>query len=102
MEACMSQNHMLEYAGGAPQMALAGTQRGVTTIDHKTLDSATGALQTRPDIAESYIRSRSLAKQITLRCVMEERMAVARKIAQHKHDPQLLIPRQPVDVFSNT
>ena len=90
---------MLEYAGGTPQIALTGTQRGVTTIDHTTLDSATGALQTRPDIAESYIRTRNLAKQLTLQCVMEERMAVASRIAQHKHDPQLLIPRQPVDVF---
>ena len=26
-------------------------------------------------------------------------MTVARKIAQYKHDPQLLIPGQPVDVF---
>ena len=62
-ECCMMQNHLLEYAGGTPQVALVGSQRGVNNIDWQTIGSVTGALQTRADIAETMIRGRAISKQ---------------------------------------
>ena len=62
MECCQAQNLLLDYAGGVPQVAL-GVQRGYNTPDRETLDSASGALLDRPDIAEQYVRGRNLAKQ---------------------------------------
>ena len=72
---------LLDYAGGTPQVALTGSQRGTLVPDRETLDSATGALQTRPDIAETFVRTRNLAKQAILQALLEERMAEAQKIA---------------------
>ena len=76
-ECCMSQNLLLEYAGGTPQVALTGFQRGTLISDLETMDIATGALQTRPDIAETFVRTRNLAKQAILQAPLEERMAEA-------------------------
>ena len=66
---------LLDYAGGTPQVALTGFQRGTLISDLETLDIATGALQTRPDIAETFIRTRNLAKQAILQALLEELMA---------------------------
>ena len=98
-ECCMMQNHLLEYAGGTPQVALVGAQRGVNNVDWQTIDSVTGALQTRADIAETMIRGRAIAKQAILQSIMDERLTTARKMAQHKHGMELLVPGTAVDVW---
>ena len=95
----MMQNHLLEYAGGTPQVALIGSQRGVNNIDWQTVGSVTGALQTRADIAETMIRGRAISKQAILQSIMDERLATARKMAQHKHSSELLVPGTAVDVW---
>ena len=83
----MAQNLMLEYAGGTPQTALTGvTPRGMTP-ERETIASTTGALQERPDIADSYIRGRALANQSILQSIIDDRMADAQNMSQHKHDP---------------
>ena len=89
----------MDYAGGVPQVALTGSQRGFSTPDRKTLDETTGAMTERPDIAETLIRSRNLAKQAILQALMEDRRAEASKMAQHSHAPQLLVPGTVVDIY---
>ena len=92
MECCQAQNLLLDYAGGVPQVALTGVQRGFNTPDRETLDSTSGALLDRPDIAEQYVRGRNLAKQCILQALMEGRRAEASRMAQQRHVPQLLVP----------
>ena len=102
MECCQAQNLLLDYAGGEPQVALTGVQRGYNTPDRETIDSTSGALLDRPDIAEQCIRGRNLAKRCILQALMEDRRAEASRMAQHKHDPQLLAPGTIVDISGNT
>ena len=53
-EVCMSQNLLLDYSGGSPQLALTGQ---ATTDwwgpEPSTLSEVTGAQESRPDIAET-------------------------------------------------
>ena len=100
IETCMAQNLMLEYNGGTPQMALTGREsRGWYTPDSNTIESITGALQSKPDMAEQALRMRMLSKQCILSGLLEDRLAVATRMKQHKHDNSLLVPGQAVDIW---
>ena len=101
-EACMSQNLLLEYAGGTPQQALTGQeQRGWYRIETSELplDATKGALEERPDIVESMLRKRMLAKQCVIQGVIQDRLAQAQHIHQQQHAPALLLPGTAVDIW---
>ena len=99
-ECCMSQNLMLEYNGGTPQQALVGHyQRPWYNVDSTTLDQIAGAVTKRPDYVEQAIRGRLLAKQCIQEGLIQERVARAGTMRQYKHDQQLLVPGQQVDIW---
>ena len=100
LEICMSQNCILEYDGGTPQLALTGQpQRGWYTPDSTTLEAAQGALTKKPDYIETMIRTRLLAKQAIIQGVIQDRMAQAVAMKQHAHKPELLMPGTAVDIW---
>ena len=99
-EVCMSQNLLLEYNGGTPQMAVTGqSQRGWYTPDVDTLEAATGVLQQRPDLTERMARTRLMAKEAIIQGLIQDRLARAAKMKQHKHEPELLLPGVTVDYW---
>ena len=100
IESCMSQNLLLEYGGGTPQAALTGHyQRGWYTPDSETISSITGSLESRPDFVESSFRLRLMAKQAILQSIIQDRLARAAHMKQHKHPAELLQPGMQVDIW---
>lgn len=92
-EVCMAQNLMLEYNGQTPQTALTGFQsKELWNLETDNIQATESALDLKPDVAELAIRTRMLAKQCILQSIVEERLALARKMKQQKHPPSLLVP----------
>ena len=99
-EICMSQNLLLECEGGTPQMAFTGqSQRGWFTPDSDTIESIVGTLAKKPDTIETMVRTRLLAKQCIIQGLIQQRLAQAIKIKQHKHGQDLLLPGTTVDYW---
>ena len=99
-EVYMAQNLMLEYNGQTPQTALTGVQsKELWNLETDNIQATESALDLKPDVAELAIRTRMLAKQCILQSIVEERLALARKMKQQKHPPSLLVPGMLVDVY---
>ena len=98
----MAQNLMLDFNGMTPQQALTGQQKDLYNFESNTLDAYTGALAEKPDILESMMRFRLLAKQAILQGIVEDRFTQASRIRQHSHSQELLMPGTIVDVWKTT
>ena len=96
----MSQNLLLDYRGGTPQKALTGQyQRDWWSVEPSTVESITGSTEQRPDTAERMMRQRLLANQCVLQGIIEDRLAQADRMRQHRHPPELLLPGAVVDIW---
>ena len=95
----MSQNLMLEFNNMTPQQALTGQSNDFWSVEPRTVDAVTGSQQSRPDVVESMMRFRLLAKQAVLQGIMEDRFAQAARIRQHAHRVELLLPGQLVEIW---
>ena len=95
----MSQNLMLDFNGTTPQQALTGQQKDWYSMEPKTVASVVGAAEERPDVVETMIRLRLLAKQCILQGIVEDRFAQAAKIKQHSHSQELLLLGMQVDIW---
>ena len=99
-EVTMSQNMLLEKGGVTPQTAVTGINpREFWQMDNEQLQAHTGALDVKADFAEQAIRGRLLAKQAILEAVVGERLAIARRTKQQKHDLSLLIAGMAIDIY---
>ena len=98
-EISMSQNLLLEYGGGTAQSALTGQNSQFWDADSDVLQSIAGAANGSPDYAETAIRTRLLAKQCILQSVVEDRLARAQKMRQHRHQQDFLLPGTACDVY---
>lgn len=60
-------NLLLDYSGGTPHCALAGQmQTGWWSVEAETIVSVIGFRKSKPDVVESMLRARLLAKQCVL------------------------------------
>ena len=99
-EVTISQNMLLEKGGVTPQTAVTGINpREFWQMDNEQLQAHTGALDVKADFAEQAIRGRLLAKQAILEAVVGERLAIARRTKQQKHDLSLLIAGMAIDIY---
>ena len=53
----------------------------------------------RPDYAETLLRGRLMAKQCVLEGIVQDRLAQAARMHQHKHPEEMLVPGTIIDIF---
>ena len=78
VEVIMSQNFILEHGGFTPAQGLMGhNSRGFYEIETESIVAHSGIFDNRPDFSEAYLRNLLVAKQCTLRAIIDARIAQA-------------------------
>ena len=100
-ESAMVQNALLEYGGYSPaQCVLGSNPRGLFEFEADGVTSYDGSIDTSPDVFEQHLRLRLIAREHTMKAVVEDRIAQANRARPQKVDISVLRPgRDLVDIY---